>query len=172
MGELTTGADDTDLMEAPEGYLEALGPRFLQAMDLLRQGHTDSASEILREILAEEPRLPEPRLELARLALDGGLLDEAEAQARQGLGLLEAGGQWIDDLPEATVQSLAHGLLAEILRKQADRDEVIFGEPERLRGLLDEARQHFDKAARMDPDNEHAAYYASFLGLGEESGEE
>ena len=172
MGEIPPDMDGLDLLQAPEGYLEALGPRFLQATALLRKDRIDDASEILKEILAKEPRLPEPRLELARLALDSGRLDEAEAQARQGLSLLEAGGQWIDDLPGLTVLSLAHGLLAEILRNQADQDEVIFGAPERLRDLLDDARQHFDKAARLDPQNEHAAYYASFLGMGRKLGEE
>ncbi len=154
-----------DLIDRPEPHLKGLSERFLAALEELRQGRIDRADKALRAILAVEPRLAEPRLELARILLDTGRLDDAESQARQALEILEAGGQWTEELPGHVVLGLAHGLLAEILRQQADRDEVIFGEPARFHAITKEARGHFERAARMDADNQHASYHALFLGM-------
>ena len=43
--------------------------------------------------------------------------------------ILQAGGQWTDEIPENVMKAVAHGLLAEILRRRADEDDVIFGDP-------------------------------------------
>lgn len=155
----------SDPCEQPEEHLEGLGARFLAGLEHTRHGRIDDAIELFRGILAVEPRLAEPRLELARIHLDTGRLTDAEAEAREALRLLEAGGQWIDELPEAVVKGLAHGLLAEILRQAADTDEVIFGPPERFHELTKEARVHFAKAAELDPEYQHASYHAFFMKL-------
>jgi tetratricopeptide (TPR) repeat protein len=163
-----TGPDGPDPIDRPEDHLDGLGDRFMRAMELLQKGDQDRAAEILRGILAVEPRLAEPHLEIARILLDGGQLREARAEAEEGLRLLEAKGQWLEDLPEPVLLGLAHGLLAEILRQIADTDEVVFGDPQVFRGLTRLARRHFAKAAALDPENHHASYHAFFLGVGQQ----
>lgn len=147
-----------------EAALAALAPRFLAALQLKDAGRLDEAEDILREILRSEPRLPEPHLELARILLDTDRLDQAEAHAREGLAHLEAGGQWTEDLPAQVVTALAHALLAEVLRRRADEDDVVFGDPDTFRALLEESRAHFEKAAALDPDDSYSSYHAFFLG--------
>jgi tetratricopeptide (TPR) repeat protein len=154
-----------DPIDQPEDHLSGLGSTFLSGVEHFRQGRIDKATEAFRAILAVEPRLAEPRLELARILLDTGRLPEAEAEAREALRLLEAGAQWLEALDESVMLGLAHGLLAEILRQLADTDEVIFGEPERFHAITRQAREHFAKAATLDPENQHAAYHAFFMKL-------
>ena len=150
-----------------------LGPRFLQAIACMQRGENDRATQILRAILSVEPRLAEPRMEIARILLDGGQLREALGEAEEALRLLEAGGQWLEDLPEPVVLGLAHGLLAEILRQIADSDDVVFGDPKAFQALTRRSRRHFARAASLDPENHHASYHAFFMGVGqEEPGEE
>lgn len=134
---------------------------------MLQRGESDRAAPILRSILAVEPRLAEPRMEIARILLDSGRLREALGEAEEALRLLEAGGQWLDDLPEPVVLGLVHGLLAEILRQLADSDEVVFGERKTFEQLVRRARRHFAKAAQLDPENHHASFHAFFLGVGQ-----
>ncbi len=154
--------------------LEGLSVIFSAALEARRRGLTERARELLRLVLRREPRLAEPHLELAHIAMSGGRLDEAELEAREGLRLLETGGAWVDDLPEDVLRSHAHNLLAELLRQRADSDEVIFGDPERFRAILAESRRHFSRAATLDPDNDHAGHHDFYLGLDERlsSGEE
>jgi tetratricopeptide (TPR) repeat protein len=153
---------DTDDTEARE--LEALSARFLEALSARERGDIDRAEDELRAVLRVEPRLAEPRLELARILLDTDRLADAEDHAREGLEILEGGGQWVDDLPEGVVQSIAHALLAEILRRKADEDDVIFGDPDAFRAMVAEAKSHFTRAAELDPSEEYSSYYAFFLG--------
>ncbi len=89
-----------------------------------------------------------------------GHLEEAEHQTREALVVFLAGGQWVDDISEEQMLSVAHGQLAEVLRRRADCDEVLFGDPGVFKGLVAEYKQHFDEAARLDPDNAHAGYFA------------
>ncbi len=145
--------------------LDALGKRFLAALASRERGDLDAAEDELRAILRVEPRLPEPHMELARVLLDTDRLSEAEDHAREALGYLEAGGQWTDDLPDHVVQALCHALLAEVLRRRVDEDDVIFGDPAQFRRLVEEAKTHFAKAAELDPRDEYASYYAFFLGM-------
>jgi tetratricopeptide (TPR) repeat protein len=148
--------------------LEALGRRFLAALAHKEAGRIDEAEDGLRAILRQEPRLAEPRLELARVLLDTDRLDEAEDHAREALDVLEKGGQWTDDLPETVVQALAHATLAEILRRKADEDDVIFGDPDAFQAMVREAQSHFARAATLDPRDEYASYHAIFMGQGDE----
>ncbi len=151
---------------AEDAAIAALESRFLGALRLKEAGKLDDAEDELRAILRVEPRLPEPHLELARVLLDTSRLSEAEEHAREGLGYLEAGGQWTDEVPEDVLLALAHALLAEVLRRVADEDDVIFGDPERFHALVKEAQGHFERAAALDPSAEYASYYAFFLGVG------
>ena len=89
---------------------------------------------------------------------------DAETHAREGLSHLEQTGPWTDELPENVVKGVAHALLAEILRRIADEDDVIFGDPDRFRQLVEESKQHFETASRLDSDDSYSSYYAFFLG--------
>lgn len=156
--------DDTHRDAEEAERLEALGPRFLAALQRKDAGDLDGAEDELRAILKAEPRLPEPHLELARVLLDTDRLTEAEAHAREGLSHLEAGGQWTDEVPEAVLLALANALLAEVLRRRADEDDVIFGDPAAFHALLEESQRRFGRAAELDPSDEYASYHAFFLG--------
>lgn len=147
-----------------QAALEQLAQDFLKALQLKDAGKVDKAEDLLLSILSKEPRLAEPRMELARMHLDTGRLSDAESHAREALTQLEQGGQWTDDLPENVVLGLAHGLLAEVLRNRADSDEVLFGNPDVFKALVKEAKKHFAEAARLDPSDEYASYHAFFLG--------
>ena len=147
--------------QAPvEPHLASLGDRFLGAMEAVRRGDVDRAADELRAILRVEPRLAEPRIELARLLLDTGQDEEAVEQAQEAVSILESGGQWTEELPEAVVRSVAWDIRGEALRRQADRDEIVFGDPERFKELLAASREAFRMAAELDPDNAHARYWA------------
>jgi tetratricopeptide (TPR) repeat protein len=155
----------TDPVEEDEAHLEGLPERFMAALTLKDRGRIDEAHDELLAILAIEPRLPEPRMELARILLDTDRLGDAEPHAREALRLLEAGGQWTEELPENVVMGLAHALLAEILRRIADDDDVIFGDAARFKSLVAESHKHFELAASSDPSDEYASYHAFFLGV-------
>ncbi|TNE89099.1 MAG: hypothetical protein EP330_11715 [Deltaproteobacteria bacterium] len=142
-----------------------LEPRFMKAIEAKDAGKLDLAEDELRGILRVEPRLAEPRMELARILLDTDRIEEAEEHAREALSQLEAGGQWTDELPENVVLGLSHALLAEVLRRRIEDDDVVFGSAERYQALLDESRKHFEEAARLDPSDEYASYHAFFLGV-------
>lgn len=161
---MTELSDPTALSDAEREVLDRLAPAFLEALALREAGHVDRAEERLLDLLKVEPRLPEPRMELARILLDTDRVSEAEPHAREALRQLEAGGQWTDDLPEHVVTSMAHALVAEILRRRIEDDDVVFGDPETFRALVSEAKAHFQAAATLDPTDATASYYALFLG--------
>ncbi len=154
----------SDLDQQEQDVLDQLAHRYLDALRRVREGDVDGAEDALRDILCVEPRLPEPHLSLARLLLDTGRVGDAEPHAREALRHLEASGPWTDDLPEDTVLSVAAATLAEILRQQADEDDVIFGDPEGWRALVDESRALFARAAALDPTDTTSSYYAVFMG--------
>ena len=154
-----------DIDDGQRQQLEALSTRFLSALDLVRTGKVDRAEDELRAIVRTEPRLPEPHMELARLLLDSDRLSEAESHTREALEHLETSGPWTAELPENVVKGLAWALLAEILRRTADEDDVVFGDPERFRGLVQESQEAFAKASALDPSDEYASYHAFFLGV-------
>jgi len=150
--------------DAEQAELERLSALFLTALNAKDAGKLDAAEELLRDIIKAEPRLAEPHLELGRILLDTDRLHAAEAQAREGLELLASTGPWTSELQPATVHAIGHGLLAEILRRRADEDEVIFGDPAEFKAILDEARSQFDLARKLDPTDEYASFHATFLG--------
>jgi tetratricopeptide (TPR) repeat protein len=160
------------LDDAEESHLDGMDRRFLDAMELRRKRDVDGASELLRSILSVEPRLAEPRMELASMLLEAGQLDEAEAEAREATRILDAGGRWTTDLEEPVLRSLAWTLLAEALRRQADQDEVVFGDPARWQALMEESKGAFRTAAGLDPTNLHAQEWAYGMGrVGTEDGD-
>ena len=149
------------ILDADEAHLDGLGEQLFAALRLREKNQVDKAAEVLRGILKTEPRLAEPRLELERILLDTGQLDEARSQAEEATRILEAGGQWTDEIPENVLSSVAYGLLGEIIRLQADADEVVFGDPDDWRDMLNASEAAFKRAAELDPDNDHAGYWSS-----------
>ncbi|MCA9568535.1 MAG: hypothetical protein KC656_11865, partial [Myxococcales bacterium] len=103
----------TDAHE-PE-LLDALGERYLLAVERVSTGDLDRAEDLLRDILRQEPRLAEPNLTLGRLLLDTQRLEPAEEHTRTALAILQDEGQWTEEVPEDVVLSIAHAQLAEIL---------------------------------------------------------
>ena len=157
--------DDDSQVDAETGALSALGDRFMAALAAKDAGKLDEAEDMLRALVSEEPRLGEPHLELARLLLDTDRLEQAEDHAREAIEHLERSGAWVDGVPENVVKGLAHAVLAEILRRHADEDDVIFGDPDTFRGIVDESRREFERAHALDPSDDYASYHAFFLGL-------
>lgn len=155
----------SEIDEQENQALDELASTFLRALAHKDAGRVDEAEEALREILHKEPRLAEPHLELARLLLDTDRVHAAEPHAREALRWLEAGGLWTDEIPENVVQGIAHALLAEILRRRADEDDVIFGDPAQYHALVAESREHFAQANALDPSDEYSSYHAFFLGI-------
>lgn len=151
-------------LDAEQAELDRLSGIFMTALTAKEDGKLDAAEELLRDILRAEPRLAEPHMELARILLDTERLIPAEAEAREALDQLAATGPWLEEVGGATVHAIAHALLAEVLRRRADEDDVIFGDPEVFTALLDESRKHFDLARKLDPSDEYASFHAVFLG--------
>jgi tetratricopeptide (TPR) repeat protein len=149
-------------LEAKE--LQTLGAEFMTALRLKEGGKIDKAEALFKTIIRQEPRLAEPHMELARLYLDTDRLGEAESEAREALEQLTKGGQWTDEIPENVLSALAHGLLAEILRRRADEDDVIFGDPEVFQALVTESQNLFKQASALDASDDYASYYAFYLG--------
>ncbi len=146
--------------EQPEEHLAQVTSRFLGALELARRGDVDGAAEELRAVLRVEPRLAEPRLELARLLIATDQLEEAAEQAEEAVRILESGGRWTEEISDEVMLSLALDTQGEALRLQADRDEIVFGNPERWLELVTQARGCFQRAAQLDPDNAHAVWWA------------
>ena len=154
--------------EINEDHLAALEPKFTAALLLKEKGLLDQAEEVLRGILSVEPRLAEPRLELGRIFLETDRLEQSEAQTREALRLLEAEGQWTEALPENVVLGLCCAQLAEILRRRADEDDVIFGNPKEFHAMVKESKSLFARASTLDPNDDYSSYYAFFMGTPED----
>ena len=154
----------TDPSQIDTEHLKPLETEFLQAITLKEAGKIDEAEQVLRSILKTEPRLPEPRMELARILLDTERLSDAEEHAVTALADLQKSGPWTKMLEDDVVLALCHALLAETLRRRADEDDVIFGDPEGFQDLVKRSQSHFATAARLDPSDETSSYYALFFG--------
>lgn len=144
--------------------LQSLEADFIRGISEKDAGDFDRAEKTFRSILKTEPRLAEPRMELARILLETERVSDAEAHAREALTHLESGGQWTDDLPENVVLAIANALVAEALRRRADQDEILFGDPEVFKQMVADSKHHFAKACELDPSDETSSYYAFFMG--------
>lgn len=155
----------SEIDEQENQALSELSSTFMKALQHKDEGRVDEAEELLRKIILQEPRLAEPHMELARLLLDTERVSAAEPHAREAVRWLESGGQWVDDIPENIVQGLAHALLAEVLRRRADEEDVIFGDPAQYHAIVRESQEHFARANALDPSDEYSSYHAFFLGI-------
>jgi thioredoxin-like negative regulator of GroEL len=145
-----------DVERDDDELVRALEKRFEEALEARRTGDVDGAAELLRGILKLEPRLAEPRLELAHLLIETGQVEEAEDHAREAISVLESGGRWTEDLDDSQILSLAWGTLGEALRRRADDDAVVFGPAATYEALVKESQSAFARAIALDPENEHA----------------
>ncbi len=152
---------DKDDFSAPEEHLTGLNEQFMDAIQRMEKKDIDGAAEQFRRILQVEPRLAEPRIELARILIETQQTEEAEPEIREAIRILENGGQWLESLSENQVLSVAYGLLAEVLRIRAEDDAVVFGDADQWRAIVDESHAAFRKARTLDADNAHAEYWAS-----------
>jgi tetratricopeptide (TPR) repeat protein len=135
---------------------------WVRAVEARQDGRDDRAADLLRSILAAEPRLAEPRLELAHMAVNRGDLEEAEEQTWMAVDILGRGGQWIDDIPGPKLEAFAHNLLGEIRYARA---ELIAAGTDRdaFEELWNGAAEAFARAAQLDPDNEDARRNAAHV---------
>ena len=150
--------------QSEEENLKALESRFMAALEMREQGRVDESFDELQAIISIEPRLPEPRMELSRILLDTDRVESAVEHARLALEHLEASGPWINNFPANTILALAHAILAEGLRRRADEDDIIFGDPEQFKGIITESRAHFQRASELDDADAYSSYYAFFMG--------
>lgn len=129
---------------------------FMEGARASNADQLELATQKFKEVLKLEPRLAEPRLELAVLALRQQDLDEAEEQAREAIERLELGWQWLDVLSEDQLKAHACTLLGEILLARALSPQSQGMTDEEMRGLWNETSQLFDRAVALDPHNADA----------------
>jgi tetratricopeptide (TPR) repeat protein len=154
--------NEIDINQA-EDHLDGLGDKFMDGLKRLENADIDGAAECFKRVLAVEPRLAEPRIELARILMETQQLKLAESEVREAIKILENGGQWLDLVTEDELTSVAYGILAEVLRVLAESDAVVFGDPDIWRNIVDESHAAFRRARELDPENSHASYWAGGL---------
>jgi len=142
--------------QAPEAHLGSLEVAMARAFELMQEGKQAEASDLFRQILQVEPRLAEPRLELAHLAASNEEWEEDEAQARSAVQTLRAGGQWTLDLEADVLLAFAINLLGEILVRAIEGSDLIFHDRGQFNTVWNEAAALFREAQGLDPANEDA----------------
>ena len=154
-----TNSTTTSIDEVENANLQQLEQHFLTAMELRQSGNTQAAMKLLLAVLKEEPRLPEPHLEVAHIYYSIDQLEDAHTHIEQAVQQLENGGQWLD-IPETELLSMAYILQGEIYRGLADRDEVVLGNPKQFQEYINRAKNAFNKAKLIDPSNVDALGHA------------
>lgn len=151
------GVNGADGARALEGAaLEALALRMKQAVELRQAGKDGDASRLLKDILKEEPRLAEPRLELAHISAMEEDWGEAQAQARLAVRTLRAGGQWTMDVEAGVLLAFALNLLGEVLVRPLEAGDLFLVDRARFEKVWNEAAAFFEEAKQLDPANEDA----------------
>jgi len=148
---------DADTLESPEDHLEELGRRFAKALALREKGDDAGARPLFEEILRNEPRLAEPRLELAHIHLLADRFSEAGEHARLAVATLRAGGQWTEDIEPKALLSFAVNLLGETIVRELEEGEVFLTDREAFVQRWNEASRTFEEALEIDAGNVDAA---------------
>ncbi len=163
MTEPETATTPEDVLVGPEHHLVPLGTKLARAITLRGEGKDEEAAELLREVLKADPRLPEPRLELAHIAATKEDWEEAEGQARQAVAILRAGGQWTAAMKPTELLAFAINLLGEVLYRALESSDLIFRDPNLFTVGWNEAAALFAEAARLDPKNPDARHWSSHV---------
>ena len=142
--------------------LRSIEDKFQKALLANQQNDVDRANKLFKEIIEQEPRLAEARIEYAYNLLGMGRLTEAQGHADEGVRLLENSGSWLADIEDDVILSMAYSLQGEIFRELASSDDVVFRQPEEFKQLMERAKSSFNKAAALDSNNEHAQYWGGF----------
>ena len=124
---IQSNEDDENINE--ENYTNALIKKFEQALEARENNDIDSCCELLLHIIKNEPRLPEPHLELANIYLIIEKLEDARVHIEEVITYLENGGQWTE-IDVNTLLSLAYSTKSEIYHALADRDEIVLNSNE------------------------------------------
>lgn len=145
-----------DLLNQPELRLPELAKSMVKALRLRANGRDLEAVRVLKEILAVEPRLAEPRLELAWFAAGREDWQEAQEQARFAVEILDAGGQWTDDLPPEQLLAFALTLLGEVIVRPLEEGDLFLVDRGGFTSQWNEAAALFARAVKLDEENEDA----------------
>jgi len=148
---------DTEYTAIESTVLEGLAEKLQRALELRDAEDDDAAEELLRSIITTEPRLAEPRLELAHIAVGREDWDEAEGQAREAVEILQRGGQWTLEIDPDVFLAFAYNLLGEILVRSIDGTDLIESDRDAFMKTWNAAAQAFEEAYQLDPDNEDIA---------------
>lgn len=136
--------------------LDALAPKMVAALEARRAGEDSVAEKLLRDILRNEPRLAEPRLELAHLAAEREQWEEARTQAELAVTTLRAGGQWTLDVEPPALLSFALNLLGEVIVRWLEEGDLLLRDRPEFTRRWNEAAGLFADACRLDGTNDDA----------------
>ena len=142
-----------ELLESDRDQLAELEPKLRMALAALEQGKENEAKKLFEEILQAEPRLAEPRLELAHMAAIAEDWEEAQSQARLAVEILERGGQWTEDVEPAVLLSFALNLLGELIVRPLEEGDLFLTNRPRFNSSWNEASEMFAKALEADDGN-------------------
>lgn len=141
------------MMEFDQDQLTALEPKMRLAMTAREQGNDAEAKRLFDEILKEEPRLAEPRLELAHMAAGTEDWEGAQSQARLAVEILKRGGQWTQDVAPEALLGFALNLLGELMVRPLEEGDLFLTDRPRFDASWNEASTLFGLAMAADPSN-------------------
>jgi tetratricopeptide (TPR) repeat protein len=143
-------------MQVDRDLLKALESKMRLAMSAREQGKDGEARELFEAVLKEEPRLAEPRLELAHMAALTEDWDEAQTQARLAVEILKRGGQWTQDVEPEVLLGFAINLLGELVVRPLEEGDLFLTDRPLFDASWNEASRLFALALEADPDNVEA----------------
>jgi len=146
----------SEMDERETATLVSLEPKMSKALLLRQSGKDLDAQLIFRQILADEPRLAEPRMELAHIAALQNDWEEAELQATEAIRILRAGGQWTSEVSPPALLSFAINLLGEVVVRPLEEGDLFLTDKPAFERRWNRASILFGEACKLDPENEDA----------------
>ena len=144
--------ESNQMIKADAEQLAELEPKMMEAMSARAEGKDGAAKAIFEDILKAEPRLAEPRLELAHIAAVAEDWDEAQTQARLAVDILRRGGQWTEDVEPRALLAFALNLLGELIVRTLEEGDLFLTDRARFQMTWNEAAAIFDEALEVDPE--------------------
>ena len=142
-----------ELMRSDKDQLAELEPKMRMAMTAREQGKDGEARKLFESILQSEPRLAEPRLELAHMAAIAEDWDEAQTQARLAVDILQRGGQWTEDVAPKVLLGFALNLLGELIVRPLEEGDLFLTNRAEFNARWNEASEVFARCLEADPEN-------------------